>query len=253
VTEQALKQAAILSPHLRFQVSLPTPLVTILALPLEQQPLLLPKYEARLLEKVRELATSIPPEELAIQWDTAVEFSILEGVWRTFLGSPSQARGPITDMLRRIGNSVPEPIELGYHLCYGDAGHQHFIEPRDAGLLVEVANAVFDGLRRPVSWLHLPVPRARDDAAYSAPLATLGLPPATELYLGLIHLTDGAAGASRRIAAAQPYVQHEFGVAAECGLGRRDPAVIPAMLALHAQVAEPIAEDDAVKHTSGAW
>jgi hypothetical protein len=169
-----------------------------------------------------------------------VEFSILEGVWHTFLGSPSQARRPVTDMLRRIGDSVPEPIELGYHLCYGDAGHKHFVEPRDAGLLVEVANTVLDGLRRPVSWLHLPVPRSRDDEAYGAPLAALRLSPATELYLGLIHLTDGAEGARRRVAAAQRCVQHEFGVATECGLGRRDPADIPAIVALHAQVAEPI-------------
>jgi hypothetical protein len=31
----------------------------------------------------------------------------------------------------------------------------------------------------------------------------------------------------------------EFGVATECGLGRRDPATIPDLLRLHAEVAGP--------------
>jgi hypothetical protein len=170
-----LKQAAILSPHLRSRSRCRrcwSPSWRSLS---SSKPCCCRSTTPRLLEEIKNWPPASLPEELAIQWGTAVEFSILEGVWHTFRGSSSQACGPITDLLRRIGNSVPEPIELGYHLCSGDAGHQHFIEPKDAGLLVEVANIVLDGLRQPVSWVHLPVPRAGDDAAYSAPLATLRL------------------------------------------------------------------------------
>ena len=45
----------------------------------------------------------------------------------------------------------------------------------------------------------MPAPRGRKDDAYFEPLKKLRLPPATELYLGLVHLTDGVAGARSRV------------------------------------------------------
>src|SRR5206468_706050 len=78
----------------------------------------------------------------------------------------------------------PADVELGYHFCYGDVQHRHFTEPRDAARLVEIANALAASLGRPLTWVHLPVPRDRADDAYYAPLAGLRLRPETELYLG---------------------------------------------------------------------
>jgi hypothetical protein len=80
------------------------------------------------------------------------------------------------------------------------------------------------------------VPRDRDDVAYFEPLKHLKLLATTELYLGLIHLTDGVAGAKRRLAAANQVVAN-FGVATERGFGRRAPATIPQLLDLHREVA----------------
>jgi hypothetical protein len=82
---------------------------------------------------------------------------------------------------------------------------------------VAIANAIVDGARRPVEWIHLPVPVNRADAAYFAPLAGLELPAQTRLYLGLVHEEDGLEGAQRRVAAAAAFVTG-FGVATECGL-----------------------------------
>ena len=110
-------------------------------------------------------------------------------------------------------------IELGYHLCYGDAGHKHFVEPEDASKLVEVTHAISAGVGRLINWIHMPVPRNRTDDAYFAPLRQLLLHPETELYLGLVHFIDGVEGTRRRIAAAQKVVA-DFGVATECGMGR---------------------------------
>lgn len=112
------------------------------------------------------------------------------------------------------------------------------VEPHDAGKLVRVANRVSAGLDRAPAWVHLPVPRDRWDEGYFAPLRGLRLPVETELYLGLLHATDGLEGARRRIAAARKAVA-EFGVATECGFGRRDPATVPALLELHAASAAP--------------
>ena len=195
-----------------------------------------PVYEAALLNELARITAAIPQGELSIQWDTAVEFAILEGVMPTFL---ADSKADILERLIRLGNRVPVPAELGYHLCYGDAGHKHFKEPEDTDKLVEVANALSAGIRRPINWIHLPVPRNRVDAAYYGPLRHLRLHPETELSLGVVHVTDGVEGTLTRIKAAQQCVA-EFGVATECGLGRRPPDPIPVLLRIHSQVTEPL-------------
>jgi hypothetical protein len=103
--------------------------------------------------------------------------------------------------------------------------------------MVEMSNRLVAAINRPITWIHMPVPRNRDDDAYYAPLKNLKLKAGTEFYLGLIHLTDGIEGTKRRIATAKRFVTN-FGVATECGLGRRPPETMPALLTLHRQVAE---------------
>lgn len=85
------------------------------------------------------------------------------------------------------------------------------------------------------------VPRNRTDDAYFALLRRLRLHPETELYLGLVHFTDGVAGTRRRIAAAQKVVA-DFGVATECDMGRRNSETIPELLHIHSEVAAPLEE-----------
>ncbi|MEE2760697.1 MAG: hypothetical protein VYE18_04565, partial [Pseudomonadota bacterium] len=137
-----------------------------------------------------------------------------------------------TNRLAGLVNLVPGNVEAGIHLCYGDSGHKHFIEPIDAGHLVDVANGIAAKASQPVAWIHLPVPRERDDAAHFAPLADLRLGNKTELYLGLVHMTDGLEGTRGRLAAACGVVS-EFGIATECGLGRRGRETIPQLLGIH--------------------
>ena len=85
----------------------------------------------------------------------------------------------------------------------------------------------------------MPVPRERDDTEYFAPLADLKLQDGTELYLGLAHQTGGKDGTRRRIDAASQVVGR-FGVATECGFGRRDIDTIPDLMRQHAAVAGKI-------------
>ena len=85
--------------------------------------------------------------------------------------------------------------------------------------------------RRPIQFLHLPVPKGRTDDAYFAPLEKLKLRPETELYLGLIHHND-AAGDAARLAAARRHVRVD-GIATECGMARGDPTRLAALLAAH--------------------
>lgn len=230
-----LQQEGRIPKSWKFQVSLPTPLATVGAfLQLQDQQAVEPAYEEALLNELQEILDAIPHDRLAIQWDVAVEFAILEGVFPTTLENPEE---DIIDRLVGIGNAVPEDVDLGYHLCYGDYKHHHFTEPKDTSVLVRVANAVSEGLERSIQWLHLPVPRDRSDDEYFAPLENLELHPETELFLGLVHKTDGVEGTLRRLQTASKVVEG-FGVATECGLGRRPAETIPDLLRIHAQVAE---------------
>ncbi len=231
------KQEGRLSPHLRFQVSLPTPLAPVIwfVQPADQLAVE-PAYEGALFAEIERIAAALPRAELAIQWDVAVEFALLEGLRKAPF---ADVEAGIAERLTRLGNRVPAGVELGFHLCYGDAGHKHFKEPDDAGRLVQIANALAAGVQRSLDWIHLPVPRERQDDAYFAPLAALSLQPRTQLYLGLVHASDGVEGARRRIEAASRFVTG-FGVGTECGLGRRPPATIPSLLRLHAELAAPV-------------
>jgi hypothetical protein len=109
------------------------------------------------------------------------------------------------------------------------------MEPKDTANCVEVYNRLADGIARPLHWIHLPVPIGRDDEAYFAPLVGLKRRPETALYLGVIHLSDGVDGTRRRIAMAERFVT-DFGIAPECGFGRRPPETIPDLLQLHAAI-----------------
>ena len=233
-----LKDAGVIGPDTRFQVSLPTPLALLLLFVSSRDQLRVePAYKAALLRELDQIGTAIPAGELAVQWDVAPEFALLEGALESVF---DDAESELTARIIELGNAVPASVQLGFHLCYGDFGHQHFVQPRDMSVLAALTGQIIAGLRRPLDWVHMPVPRDRDDDAYFAPLHRLRLPADTELFLGLIHATDGMDGARRRIAAAQRWAP-PFGVATECGLGRRPPESIPALLGLHRAAADYLA------------
>jgi SAM-dependent methyltransferase len=232
-----LKRDGVVPVACRFQVCLPTPLAPISAFVVpEHQKLLEPVYEEQVLGELRIILQELPHDQLAIQWDTNFELGMLEGVFPVWF---DDVKGGILERLLRISRHVPPDVQLGYHLCYGDVQHRHFKEPADAGRLVEVANALAASLGRPLNWIHLPVPRERLDEAYYAPLRDLRLRAESELYLGLLHHTDGVEGTRRRIEVAQRFVSG-FGVATECGWGRRPAATIPDLLRIHVAVSAPV-------------
>jgi len=237
-----LREEGAIPAGIRFQVSLPTPVAVISSFFRgEDRVAIEPIYADALLGELEQILEGIPAADLAIQWDVASEMGILEGA--SGYGSvmdhwwSGDVLGGIVALLAALVDAVPTDVEVGMHLCYGDAGEKHFVEPTDTANLVRVANAVVDSVGRELSWLHLPVPITRDDEAYFAPLAQLAEVP--ELYLGLVHREDGADGARRRIAAASSAVAGSFGVATECGIGRAPEGTTEGILRTHAEVAAP--------------
>ncbi|HYW26133.1 MAG TPA: hypothetical protein VE953_18315 [Terriglobales bacterium] len=269
-----LRSDGIIRPGVRFQVSLPTP-VNCLAMVVDKRdiPAVEGHYEAAMLSEVDAIADHVPPTDLALQWDCPWEVRVWDGNLPAFLVQPwfGDARAGLLDRLLRLGARVPEGAELGYHLCHGDYEHTGNLilgigagamsrvlrstaarllrefsirvagPPRDARSVTELANALVERTSRPINFIQLPAPRAAR-SEYFAPLSGLRLQPDVELYIGLVHFTDGLKGTRRRIESAQKVVR-EFGVSTECGWGRRDPQTIPGLIDLHRQVSLPIGDD----------
>jgi len=232
IFQRALSNEEV-SREARFQVSLPTPFAVVgQYVELGSQAAVEAGYKAQLFAELDEIQGAIPHERLALQWDVAVEFAVLEGLRPVYFEPVRE--GLIARLIEDV-NRVARDVQIGLHLCYGDAGHKHFKEPEDTRHLVDVANAVAARVSRPIHWIHMPVPRDRADDAYFAPLEALRLSPDTELYLGLVHMTDGLEGSCARMAAAKKVIG-TFGVATECGFGRRSPETVADLLHLHKEL-----------------
>lgn len=224
-----MRAAGTMPADVRFQVCLPTPMAVgyWFVAPSARADFFL-AYERGFKADIAKICAEIPNEDLAIQWDVCQEVLAWEGY---FPNRPDSYKEDITGMLARLGNAVPEPVELGYHLCYGTPNDEHIVMPKDLANAVAMTHGIVDGLDRSIQFMHMPAPKDRDDAAYYAPLADLRLPAGCELYLGIIH-HDDRDGDQRRIAAATQAIP-SFGIATECGWGRGDPERGPGLLDSH--------------------
>ena len=238
-----LRADGVIPAGVRFQVEYPTPLASISAYIVpEQQQALLGSYERAMFADLARLLAVIPPAELAVQWDVAVEFSVLE---EAFAPGGAQAFDTIIAALARCVDQVPAGIPAGLHLLHGDYGHQHFMQPVSLALQVRVVNAVTATAGRPVSFVSFTVPQYQREESYFAPLAGLTAGPDTELNFALVpyHPAEQAAGTTgdqvRLIdaaLAASPGGRRDWGICTECGMGRVDRDDVPALLDLHREI-----------------
>lgn len=217
----------------RFQVSLPTPMAAIACyVQANSQERLFSPYMNTLFAELQTIVNNIPNEQLAIQWDVAIEFAVLEGLFPVWFDNTFET---IATQLAALAELLPNAVEVGYHFCYGDAGNKHFKEPEDMTMLVNLANRVTGLTTRSIQWIHMPVPIDRTDEDYFKPLQNLISGNLQQLFLGLIHEQDGVEGAKIRMTAADGFCT-EYGIATECGLGRRDPDVALQLLNLQAKI-----------------
>lgn len=223
-------------PHVRFQVTLATPMATgLMYVSPVGRDRYLQAYERSLLEDLDRILAAIPPRDLSIQFDVCQEVLMFEDY---FPVRQPDYKPQIFGQLTRLSRAVPENVELGFHLCYGSPGDQPLVRLRDAAVLVDLMNGIAAEVPRRVDFIHIPAPKEAD-AAFFAPLRDWRAPKQTRLYVGLLQEGDDA-GNLTRIAAARTAVS-DFGVAAECGFGRRDPSHVPAILATHRAAAESLA------------
>jgi len=246
----AAREDGRIAPGTKFQQSMPTPNVMLSSFLPQDAEALRPTFEQHLFDEVRAICEAIPHKDLAFQWD-CVEVSMIEAglptveagtgyAERDDRGAPiitPEALSRDAELIARAIDAVPASVEMGLHLCYGNAGGRHAIQPADTSVMVAFANAFLPLAKRSVSWIHMPVPIDRDDASYFRPLRTLDLPVDASLFLGLVHPSDGIDGATRRILAAKQFAP-DFGVATECGLRFFDDFALADILQLHRDAAQ---------------
>ncbi|MEM7293842.1 MAG: hypothetical protein AAF420_10680 [Pseudomonadota bacterium] len=181
-----------------------------------------------LLDEMLEICTTIPHDQLAIQWDCCQEILLLEGyfpddwVYDAALMAPTVAA---------LGDAVPEAVELGYHFCYGSPVDAPLVQQTSMGVVVNFCNEVAARLSHSLDFVHLPVSVPEADAAFFEPLRALNVPKETEIYLGLLH--PKVSGQDRaRIKLAQQFLP-TFGVATECGWGRNSTQPATELLQVH--------------------
>ena len=229
-----LRAEGAVPDHVRFQVCLPTPMASCyMYVSHKCYDDYLRVYLKSLSNALNRILDNIPHEDLCIQYDVCQEVLIFENY---FPHRPSDYEEQIFAELALLGDSVPEDVKLGFHLCYGTPHDEHLVMPRDTGVLVELMNGITAGVRRQVDFLHIPVPKDRTDPAYFMPLKHFK--GDTKLYFGLIH-HDDEEGDLQRMEVAKNFIT-DFGVGTECGWGRTDPKRVPGLLASHRKAAEAL-------------
>jgi len=232
----AARSARELPSNVRFQVDLPTPFaVTAVFTPGKDFLVIEEAYTKAMLRELETICAAIPHSDLCIQWDVCQEMIAWDGQSDIFTPDSIQdVEGELTKRMKRLCEAVPADVEMGVHLCYGDPEGKHIINPRDGAREVAFANAIVKAVKRPITYIHMPVPIDRFDDAFFAPLKDLNL-GAAQLYLGLVH-PDGAENMKRRLALASKHVTN-FGIGTECGMSRaRSRALALAMLQAHVDV-----------------
>jgi hypothetical protein len=245
------KADGTLPKDLKFLVSIPTtPTAMRLMVALDSHAGLAPLRDAQIRKDLERLYDVIPVDDLAICWD-----AIEPPAWRDgnvdaggehIPGSTVSREELLAGLLAPL-DWIPEEVEVGYHLCYGDqncrrdktvnsvvgegmdlerevAGDDRLLDERVPGylpVLAELGNAIFEQAPRSVQWLHMPTVHALEgiSAEDYAPLAQLRVPDGARIYLGIVDLDGGMDDTRRHIEAAATALDR-FGISSECGLGR---------------------------------
>ena len=233
----AARESGALPKNIRFQVCLPTPFAVVGSVVVPSAlPAVEVAYERAMIAEIAALCGHIPHRDLCIQWDVCNEMVLWDGQRTDAVPGADIPRDQLVARLQRLSAAVPDDVELGLHLCYGDFGARHFVEPKDAARMVDFGNTLSRSIVHKLAYIHMPVPVERSDDAFHRPLAGLELRDDTELFLGLVHAKDGVEGTRARIAAARRYAK-EFGIATECGMARaRSEATVRELLQIHAEI-----------------
>ena len=215
-----LKKEGVLPEALKFQVCLPLTYSAVTSFfpdPQDHAPIVT-GFTAALRAEVAKMIELIPPGDLAIQWDLAVENRYIEATLeREGVGAAKREAERLMTPAQELSPHIPQQVALGYHSCFGTLNGWPSRQPRDLTGSVTLLNAAAAASGRRLDFVHMPTLGSAEDAFF-APLRDLAVGGA-RIYLGAIHHMHGTGGLRRQLHAARRYVP-QFGIAAPCGFGR---------------------------------
>jgi len=240
-TFRALQDEGVIAAEARMQLQFPTPIAALSMVSPQDAQRLAPSYAAALFADLHQALDRLPHDRIAVQWDVAVEIGLLTG------GFPVEAPPFDTVVASLVAclNEVADDVPVGVHLCYGDYGHAHFVQPESLALQVQLLNALTASARRSPAFAAFTVPQGRSDAAYFEPLRELRADTVTELAFALVpyHPADQSPGTTAEQAQLiDTYLGQSSGgvrnwsVCTECGMGRVDRDDVPQLLDLHREI-----------------
>jgi methionine synthase II (cobalamin-independent) len=246
-----LKAQGVIEGDVLFQAQFPTSLAASFWFTPADQQRAYPAVAAALRAEIGEFLDQVGPD-VAIQLDVAVEIGALEGAF-----GPTPSVETIADTIAADLNAIPDDVEAGLHLCYGDYRHKHTTQPESLALQVKLINAVTARARRPLNWVSITVPQNERRPEFFAPLEGLRIRSETELYFGIVpyHPDEQEAGTSEaQVELIERYVQQahgagraaeksvEWGVCTECGMARVEREDVGTLLGIYAELTEPVRE-----------
>ena len=214
-----LKKDGAIPAHLRFQICLPLTYSAVSSFfpdPADHARIV-PGFTQALSAEVQKIVEKIPPSELAIQWDLAVENRYLEATLaKGGLAAAVKHAADLMSPSQEISPHIPEEVALGYHTCFGTLNGWPSRQPKDLTGSVLLINAAVASSGRSVQFVHIPTLGSSGDEFFK-PLSDLRINGA-RVYLGLIHHLNGF-HVREQIDTARKYLP-DFGIAAPCGFGR---------------------------------
>ena len=217
---KTLKKEGVIPSQLRFQVCLPLSYSAVA--PFFPDPAdharIVPGVTRAFRAEIEKLVEKIPPEELAIQWDLAVENRYLEArLQRDGVAAAAMEAERMLAPAAEICPVIPEKVDLGYHSCFGTLNGWPSRQPASLEGTVLLLNASVAASGRKVDFLHFPTLGSAEESFF-APLAELNAGGA-RVYVGAIHHLHGPGGLRRQLELSKKYLK-DFGIAAPCGFGR---------------------------------
>lgn len=215
-----LKRDGIIPGHVRFQVCLPLTYsaVTSFFPDRADHARVVPGFTTALAAEVAKICELIPPDDLAIQWDLAIEHRYIDA--RLVAGDIAGARNEairVCEPAAEVCAAIPPGVAVGHHSCYGTLNGWPSRQPKDVTGTVLLLNAVCAAGGRKVDFVHFPTIAAADEA-YFRPLENLEIAGARS-YVGAIHHMHPKDGLEKQLKVVRKFLP-EFGLAAPCGFGR---------------------------------
>jgi len=216
---RSMKKEGVIPQHVRFQVCLPLTYsaVTYFFPDPDDVARVAPGVTEALRAEVAKMVELIPPADLAIQWDLAIENRLIDmklaGGTQAALREAERVMVPASEICPHI----PDQVELGFHACFGTLNGWPSRQPDSLAGAIMLLNAAVAAAGRRVDFVHFPTLGAVTDTFF-APLRDLRAGDA-RVYVGAIHHLHGAAGLRGQVQVVRKYLS-EFGLAAPCGWGR---------------------------------